>query len=143
MLPMLKSKNFFPAFVDEFIGRDFFPGFSESKTGFSVPAVNVIETKDEFKIEVAAPGLNKEDFKVDVDNSVLKISSEKETKNEDKNEKYMRCEFQYSSFQRFFSLPDSIAADKIKASHNNGILTVNIPKKDEAIEKQVRQIKIS
>jgi HSP20 family protein len=143
MFPMLKNKNYFPAFVDDFFARDLFPGFLESKTGISTPAVNVIETKDEYKIEIAAPGLNKEDFKVDVDNSILIISSEKEIKYKEKDEKYMRCEFNYSSFKRSFALPDSVSIDKITASHQNGILIVNVPKKEEAIEKPVRQVQIS
>jgi len=143
MLPVLKNRNFFPSIMDEFFGKELLPNFFESHTGMSIPAVNVIESKDEFKIEVAAPGLNKEDFKVDVDNSILIISSEKEFKTEEKEGKFMRHEFSYSSFKRSFTLPDMVETDKIKASHKNGILTINIPKKDEAVEKTIRQIKVS
>jgi len=143
MLPILKNRNLFPSIMDDFFGKDLLPNFFESQTGMSIPAVNVIESKDEFKIEVAAPGLNKEDFKVDVDNSILIISSEKEFKNEEKDGKFMRQEFSYSSFKRSFTLPDMVEVDKIKASHKNGILIINIPKKDEAVEKPIRQIKVS
>lgn len=143
MLPILKNKVFFPSFMDDYFERDFLPGVFHKPSNFTTPAVNVIEEKDEFVIEVAAPGLSKEDFKIDIDNSILVISCEKETKNEEKKDNYMRREFNYSSFKRSFTLPDSIMSDKIKASHNDGILKINIPKKEEVIEKPIRQIKIS
>jgi HSP20 family protein len=108
-----------------------------------MPAVNITEGKEDYKIEVAAPGLGKEDFKISLDNNVLNISSEKEVKNESKDENVLRREFSYSSFSRSFSLPDSVNGDKIKANHNDGILSIVIPKRDEAKVKPVRDIKIS
>lgn len=143
MLPILRSKSFLPGFADEFFGRDFLNNFLENDQLISVPAVNVVENKNEFLIEVAAPGLEKNDFIIDLHNNLLTISSEKENKREEKEEKFMRREFCYSSFKRSFSLPETADVDKISAVHKNGILHISIPKKEEAKEKPARQIKIS
>lgn len=143
MLPMIRRKSFVPSFVDEFFGKDFLAGFFEDKTGVTMPAVNILETKDEFKLEIAAPGLSRIDYSVKVENNVLTISSEKEEKKEEKETRFMRREFSYSSFSRSFTLPQSVDAEKINASYNEGILTVTIPKKEEAKEKPAREIKIS
>ena len=77
MLPMLRKHSYLPSFADEFFGKDFLSNLVENQCGYSMPAVNVIETKDSFRIEVAAPGLSKEDFKIDIHNNLLTISSEK------------------------------------------------------------------
>ena len=143
MLPMLRRGTAFPGIVDEFFGRDFLSNLFETQTGISMPSVNIIEGKDEFKIEVAAPGLEKKDFKIDLNNNVLTISSEKEAKNEESSEKYMRREFSYSSFQRSFALPNTVDAEKINAVYKDGVLNISIPKKEEAKEKPARTIKIS
>ncbi|MFZ4741367.1 MAG: Hsp20/alpha crystallin family protein [Bacteroidales bacterium] len=140
---MLRKHSYLPSFADEFFGKDFLSTLVENQCGYSMPAVNVIETKDSFRIEVAAPGLNKEDFKIDIHNNLLTISSEKEEKNEENHEKIMRREFSYCSFKRAFSLPDLIEYDKIAASHTNGVLNIEIPKREEAKEKPARQISIS
>jgi len=142
MLPILKDRSFFPGYADEFLGRDFLPNLFEFQTGINMPSVNVIEGKEDFRIEVAAPGLEKDDFKISLDNNVLTISSEKEDKQEEKEERYMRREFSYTSFRRSFRLPQTVEADKISASHVNGVLGITIPKKEEAKVKPVRQIEI-
>jgi HSP20 family protein len=143
MLPTLKKeRTFFPSIVDEFFGRDFLPNLFEFQTGINMPSVNIVEGKDDFRIEVAAPGLQKDDFKINLDNNVLTISSEMEEKNEEKEERYMRREFSYTSFRRSFSLPQTVEADKISANHNNGVLSISIPKKDEAKVKPAKQIEI-
>jgi HSP20 family protein len=129
--------------VDTFFGDDFLSNFFDNTNLGTVPAVNIIESKDDFAIEVAAPGLEKKDFNVDVHNNVLTISSQKEFKDEQRDEKVMRREFSYTAFKRSFSLPDGADSDKIKASYKDGILTVSIPKKEEAKEKPARQISIS
>lgn len=145
MLPILRrSRVSVPSLIDEFFGRDLMQNFFEDQTGISMPAVNVVEDNDNFRIEVAAPGLEKKDFRVDLENNVLTISSEKEENNESKEEgRYMRREFSYSSFRRSFSLPASVDAEKIRASHKDGILTLTIPKKEEAKQKPPKQISIS
>jgi HSP20 family protein len=102
-----------------------------------------VETTDDYRIEVAAPGLDKSDFKIDFENNVLTISAEKEDKQEEKNERFMRREFNYSSFSRSFTVPNTMNAEKISAQHKDGVLHVIIPKKEEAKEKPARTIKIS
>jgi len=132
-----------PNLVDEFFGRDLLSDFFEDvQRGVSVPAVNISEGKNEFKIEVAAPGLTKDDFDVSVDDNMLTISSEKEQEDEKKEENYMRREFSYSSFRRTFSLPEGVDAEKIEASHKNGVLTIKLPKKEEAKAKEAKKIDI-
>ena len=143
MLPMLRRGTAFPGMADEFFGRDFLSNFFDTQTGISMPSVNIIEGKEDFKIEVAAPGLEKKDFKIDLNNNVLSISSEKEARNEESGDKYMRREFSYSSFQRSFALPNTVEAEKINASYKDGVLHILIPKKEEAKEKPARSIKIS
>lgn len=141
MLPILKRSM--PVFADEFFGRNFLDDFFDLRTGVSNPSVNVIEGKDLFRIEVAAPGLSKDDFKIDLHNSLLTISSEKEDKKEEKDDKFMRREFSYTSFSRSFTLPNTVDNDKIKAGYTDGILTIEIPKREEAKEKPRRLINIS
>ncbi len=143
MLPTLRSRLNMPSLVDDFFGRDFMDNLFSERTGINVPAVNLAENNDEYRIEVAAPGLEKNDFKIDLDNNVLTISSEKEIKDEQKDEKFMRCEFNYSKFSRSYTLPESANAEKIKANHKDGILYVRIPKKEEAKQKPPKQIDIS
>ena len=133
----------FPTFFEDLIGREFIPGFYEMNGFKSLPAVNIVEADDSYTIEVAAPGLDKKDFHIDLENSCLTISSEKEPKNEETNDRYARKEFSYSSFKKSFTLPEMVNSDKIAASHKDGILYVKIPKKDEAKVKPARQISIS
>ena len=144
MLPRVYSKNYLPNLFDEFFGNgtlsNFFNGYSSN---VSVPSVNVIEGDDEYKIEVAAPGLTKKDFKIDLENNVLVISSEKKNEKEEKDENYVRKEFGYSAFRRCFSLPTEVDADHIKATHKDGILNIVLPKKEEAKIKGPRNIAIS
>ncbi len=144
MLPVFSRRGSMPSLVDDFFGKDMLSNFFDDyQTGICVPAVNIIEGKDDFRIEVAAPGLDKKDFKIDVKDNVLFISSEKRQEDEQKDEKIMRREFSYSSFSRSFSLPNTVDTDKISAVHKDGILNITIPKKEEAKEKPPRQISIS
>lgn len=111
----------------------------------TLPAVNVSETDDEYKIDVAAPGLEKSDFKLNYNNERLTISSERKDEEEVKDrETITRREFRYQSFQRSFSVPgDLVNADKISAKYENGILHVHLPKREEAKPKPAREIKIA
>lgn len=143
MLPRLRTSINLPSLLEDFFNDSLINRFFNWDEYKTIPAVNIIEGKDEYKIEVAAPGLSKEDFKVEVDGNILTISSEKEEKKESKDENVLRREFCYSSFRRSFTLPDDVNVDKIKASHNDGILTVTLPKKEEAKTKTVKEIKIS
>lgn len=118
--------------------------FARQQTGRTfTPSVNIHETDEGFLLELAAPGLQKEDFKVNLDGNVLSLSAELKSENEEKNEKLIRCEFSYNSFSRSFSLPKSADLDKIKADYKDGILKVSIPKREEAKVAVNRQIAIS
>lgn len=136
------TRNTWPSLVDEFFGKDLLGNIIDGFTGVNMPAVNIVEEKDDFRIEVAAPGLDKKDFKIDLNNNVLTISSEKNDEKEEKSERFMRREFSYSSFKRSFTLPETAQVDKIVANHKNGILQITIPKKEEARVKPPRQIAI-
>jgi HSP20 family protein len=144
MLPSLRTQNSWPNLVEDFFNNDvLFPRFFENEIRKSLPAVNILESKDDYKIEVAAPGLPKEDFKIDLENNVLTVYSEREEKKEGNEDQVMRKEFNYYAFSRSFTLPMTVNADKIEAKHKDGILYITIPKREEAKEKPARQIKIS
>ncbi len=127
-----------------------YPGYSkmernsESSPGMQVPAVNVKENEDGYTLELAAPGMNKEDFRVEVHNNQLTLSSEKQVQTESgEGTSYSRREFGFQAFTRSFRLPEQVAQDKIEAKYVNGILSVQIPKKEEAKPKPVRSIVVS
>lgn len=117
-------------FFDDQIFRDFFT--DAWKGGSIMPATNIKETDNGFAIELAAPGLDKSDFKIKLDNNVLEISSEKSEKKHQEEGKYTRREFQYSSFKRSWTLPETIDTEAISASYVNGVLNVTLPKKQNA-----------
>ena len=108
-----------------------------------VPAVNIAENAADYSIEVAAPGIDKEDFKISVENGVVSISAQKNEEKKEEGQHFTRKEFSYQSFKRAFSLPEHVEADKIEASHKNGVLTLVLPKKEEAKQKPVKEIKVS
>jgi HSP20 family protein len=147
MLPtIVKTRNLgVPSFVDEFFNDSFLPKFfdwgSSVKTA-GLPAVNVEETDKEYRIEVAAPGLEKNDLRIAVNEGVLTISSEKKTEKEEKDDRYIRREFGYTSFCRSFTLPDGTNSDNISASHKNGVLNISIPKEEVKLA-PMKEIKIS
>jgi HSP20 family protein len=137
-----RSNDIFPSLLDGF-GKDFFDDFMPFNSKTTLPAVNIIDDKDEYRIEVAAPGLKKEDFKVSMDGNILTVFSEKQVKNEDKNEQYARKEFSYSSFKRSFTLPETADSENVNASYNDGILSIKVQKKEEARKKQIKEISIA
>lgn len=109
----------------------------------TVPSVNISETEDKYKVEVAAPGLKKDDFNIKVEDKMLVISAEKQDSSEEKEDNYRRREFHYNSFSRSFYLPDFVEEDKIDAKYKDGLLMLHIPKKEEAKKKPSKTIKIS
>lgn len=133
MRTLVKSNNNyyneFPSIFDDFsVLRNLFQQ-GVSKPVNSLPSVNVKETEGAYELEIAAPGLSKEDFKVDIDGQTLTISAEKEIKKEEKEETYTRKEFSYASFKRSFNLPErTVETDKITAKYVDGVLLLNIPK---------------
>lgn len=147
MNPLMRTNNHLPSLIENLFGRDMNEFFNTNTTSAltSVPAVNVVEHQDGFRIEVAAPGLKKEDFKLNLNHNNLTISAFQETQKEEpekNNEKYTRREFSYSSFQRTFTLPTSIDADRIEATYADGLLKIDVPKREEAKVKPPRQIEI-
>jgi HSP20 family protein len=128
--------------MDRFFGSD----ISDYLTDFkgTVPSINVKETKNEVQIDVAAPGMNKDNFKVTLENDFLLISGETKGDREEKDENYTRREFNYESFQRSFYLPEAmVRADKIEAKYSDGILHISVPKSEEAKKKEPKIIEIS
>jgi len=136
-----------PRLFDDFFTRDLFDwGYkNHSSTNTTLPSVNILESNDGFMVKMAAPGMSKKDFVIELDNEVLTISSHKEDSNEIKDdEHYSRKEFSYESFKRSFHLPKSVVDEKkIKAKYEDGILNVLIPKKEEAKTLPPRQIIVS
>lgn len=123
-----------PSIFDEFLRpwNDWFDGGSYLTRPITVPSVNIFESKDDFKLSLAAPGMKKSDFKIDVTGNLLTISSEKEEKKEEKEENYSREEYNYSSFSRSFTLPEEVNKEKIDATYVDGVLKLVLPKKEEA-----------
>jgi HSP20 family protein len=123
-----------PSLFEDFFNKpllDLFDGGFSSRLK-NVPAVNITERKDNYLVSMAAPGLKKEDFKIAMDGNLLTISSEKEEENEEKEGRYTRQEYSYSSFERSFTLPDEVEKDKIDAHYKDGVLELVLPKKEEA-----------
>jgi HSP20 family protein len=140
----------FPRLVNNFFNRDLFnrslmdPGNSFFDLDRQlVPSVNIIENNKDFRIEMAAPGLEKKDFKIEVDNGILTVSAEKKQESKDEHENYCRQEFSYQSFSRAFDLPDNSVPDKIDAHYTDGILKLTLPKKEMTITKPVKEIKVA
>lgn len=146
-MSVIKRNQQYPSIrslVNDFLSADRFfeknPFFNES---WQVPAVNIKESDTAFELEVAAPGLEKKDFKIELDNNLLRISAER---NEEKNETkadYTRREFSYSSFVRSFELPMYVNAEGIDAQYKEGILKLVLPKKEEATAKKRKEIPIA
>ncbi len=143
MLPLLVKRSVLPNYRNDFFRNDALSSFFSDGADYSVPAVNIKETENNFEIEVAAPGLSKEDFNVKLEKNILTISSEKDTKNEKEMPNYRRKEFSYQSFCRSFSVPETVNTESIKASHKNGVLTIELPKFDEAKVKPAKQIEVA
>ena len=148
-LARLSNSNYpsFPSLFDRFFEGDWMDWSSSNFAGnrSTLPAVNVRENDDAYLIEVAAPGMKKDDFKINYDNGRLTISSEKqEEMKEGEDERYTRREFCYQSFQRTFTFPVSVVeSGKIGANYSDGILQITLPKRDELKPKPSREIKIS
>ena len=136
-----------PGFFNDFFTKDFTNwGLSNnSNTNTTIPAVNIRETPENFVVEMAAPGMKKDDFTIELDGNFLTINSEKEDQFEEKEgEKYSRKEFSYQSFQRTFQLPKEVVdSEKIEARYENGLLKLVIPKREEAKQKPPRNIRIA
>ena len=131
----------FRSFFDDFWGADRFFEGEWPVTRFRTPAVNIKDNKENFEISVAAPGLTKDDFEVTIDSGILTISCEKEEKSEEKGENYARREFNYSAFERSFSLPENVDAESIEAKYKDGVLLLTL-KKLALAEPEAKKIEI-
>jgi len=143
-----RNGRLFPKIMDDFFNTDRFlldlnGSFPDLNFQNVLPEANIVESKKEYQIDIAAPGLDKKDFNIEIKNGMLTISAEKkeETKTEDKN--YLSREFSYSSLYRSFVLPENLLADKIDAKYENGVLQLKLPKSEVSIAEPVKYIKVN
>ena len=130
------DQNWLPTFFNDFFDNDWM-----MKTNATAPAINVVESEKDYKVEVAAPGMKKEDFNIHLgDNNELIITMEQKNENKEEHKKYLRREFAYSKFQQSFVLPDNIEKEKISASVNDGILTIELPKQAPEEKAKVNRV---
>jgi len=147
-MTLMKRNELFPTwsgFFNDFFDKDLLDWSDKhfSNTNTTLPAVNIKESENGFDVEMAVPGMKKEDFKINLDNNILCISSEKQVENQTNEGKYSKKEFSYQSFSRSFALPVSADERNIKAKYENGILMIEIPKREEAKPKPPKVIDIS
>ena len=140
MMPTRKNynQNWLPSIFNDFFDNDWMV-----KANSTAPAINVIESEKEYKVELAAPGMTKEDFHVQLaDDNTLTISMEKKNENENKDDskKYLRREFSYSKFEQAMVIPDDVEKEKINASVNDGVLTIDLPKKTNEEKAQTSKV---
>lgn len=142
MKPVKREGTLKPPVLSNFFDSDRFfsdPFFTREWT----PAVNIKENTKDFKIEVAIPGMSKENFNINIDNDTLTISAEKEDEKNEKDERYTRKEYSYGSFVRSFRLPENSKPEDIVAKYEDGILKLEIPKKEESKVSSKRKVKVS
>ena len=140
MLPVMNRNLWMPEEFNDFFDTDFMP-----RVNATAPAINVKESEKDYTVELAAPGLTKDDFTVNVDNDGnlhIKIENKSNKKEEDKKSHYLRREFSYSKYEQTLLLPDDVEKEKIAATVNNGVLTVDLPKIEKIEEKTARQIEV-
>ncbi len=150
-MSLVKFSNSYPSRYNRYYNDDLFNDlFNWSNSNrqvlnsrTSLPSVNIKENEDGFILELATPGMKKEDLKLELNNDILTISSERKEENEEKRENFSRREFSHQSFKRSFTLPETANSENIKAHYENGILEISIPKKEEAKPKPKMEIAIS
>lgn len=141
MLSTIRKRNSNPFYMSNLFDYDFFPVLSNMTS--SMPAVNIKEDEKSYILDLAIPGIDKKDMKIDINEDVLTISSETKTEAEESKDGYKRKEFSYSSFCRSFYIPENVNREKVTAAYKDGILNVVLPKQDEEKAKLTKQIKIS
>ena len=141
MLPTITRRSYRPFYMPNFFDDDFLPMLSNRTS--SVPSVNIREDENDYNLDLAVPGINKDDLKIDINEDILTISSENKSEKEESRDGYKRKEFSYSSFCRSFYIPENVNRDKIEAKYKDGVLSVSLPKQEEEKTKLSRQITIS
>lgn len=141
MLPTITRRSFRPFYMPDIFEDNLFPVFSGKS--LSTPAVNVREDEKNYILELAVPGLEKKDLKIDMNEDILSITSEMKKESEEGKNGYKRKEFSYSSFSRNFYIPEDVNRDKIEANYKDGVLLVSLPKQEEAKSKLSRVIEVS
>ena len=141
MLPTITRRSFRPFYMPNLFDDDFFSGLTTRTS--SMPAVNIREDEKNYFLDLAIPGIDKKDLKIDINEDVLTISSEVKSENEENRDGYKRKEFSYSSFCRSFYIPENANKEKIEANYKDGVLNVTLPKQEEEKTKITREIKIS
>ncbi len=143
-MTLVRYKNQMPGLLNNLFNAELDPWSTDnySDDNSTLPAVNIKETEEGFEVGVAAPGFDKSEFNIELDNNLLTVSSEKKEENEVEGERYTRKEFSYQSFKRSFTLPEDVDGDKISAKYDNGILNISIPKKEEAKPKPAKKIAV-
>ena len=137
MMPVRRTQNWLPSIFNDFFDNDWMV-----KANATAPAINVFETEKEYKVELAAPGMTKEDFNVHIDeenNLVISMEKKTENKEEKKEVRYLRREFSYSKFQQTMILPDDVDKEKISAQVENGVLNINLPKFTEQEKEKAKR----
>jgi len=141
MLPTITRRSYRPFYMPNLFDDDFFPTLTNRTS--SMPAVNIREDEMNYFLELAIPGIDKKDLKIDINEDVLTISSETKNEVEENKDGYKRKDFSYSSFCRSFYIPENVNRDKIEANYKDGILSVGLPKQEEEKNKVSRQVTIS
>lgn len=134
-------KDVFQDFINSAFNRTL-SDYLNVEAPLTQPSVNIKETADDFKIELAAPGLEKSDFNLTIEKDKLHVSAQKEEKKEENSDNFTKKEFSFNSFTRSFDLPNTLITDKVVANYENGILTIQLPKKPEAKPQPAKQIEI-
>lgn len=141
MLPTARRNSWLPDVFNDFFDTDFMP-----KANATAPAINVKESEKDYTVELAAPGMKKEDFDIKINDDgdlMIKMESKQDKKEEDKKAHYLRREFSYSKFEQTLILPDDVEKEKISAKVNDGVLTIDLPKVEKAVSKAARQISVA
>jgi HSP20 family protein len=141
MLPTIMRRSFRPFYMPNFFDDDFLPVLNNRTS--SLPAVNIKEDEKNYILDLAIPGMDKKNLKIDINEDVLTISSESKNETSEEADGYKKKEFNYSSFCRSFYIPENVNRDKIEAGYKDGILTVSLPKMEEEKKNLSRQVTIS
>jgi len=141
MLPTITRRSFRPFYVPNFFDEDFFPVVPNRTS--SMPAVNIREDEKSYALDLAVPGMDKKDLKIDINEDVLTISSESKNETEESKDGFRRKEFSYKAFTRSFYIPENVNREKIEATYKDGVLSINLPKQEEEKSKITKTIEIS